>query len=156
MKNEKICSFYISEFHLLTILLPYINEKILAQKEIAIILQNDISRDVETYLKNVRNLNLDNEKIINIGWKKSQKFSINDIENKDIIVIGDKKYIEEVNNNIEKFNVFEILNCYKISDIDRIDKVLENHNKVLSTRGKRDSKKFSQNAQKRKTIRTQL
>lgn len=156
MNNQKICSFYISEFHLLTILLPYINEKILEQKEIAVILQNDISRDVKTYLKNVRNLNLDNEKIINIGWNKSKKENINNLEGKYVIVIGNKNYIEEVNNNIEKLDICEILNCYKMKDIDRIDKVLEMHDKVLNTQGKRDSKKFSQNAQKRKTIRTQI
>ena len=28
MGNEKMCSFYVSDFHLITILLPYINEKI--------------------------------------------------------------------------------------------------------------------------------
>lgn len=157
MNNQKICSFYISEFHLLTILLPYINEKIIEQKEIAVVLQNDISKDVKTYLKNVRNLNLDDDKIINIGWKKSKRENINNIEGKDVIVIGDKKYIEEVNNNIDQqFNVCEILNCYKVDDIDRIDKVLEKHSKVLNTEGKRDCKKFSQNAQKRKTIRTQI
>ncbi len=118
MNNQKICSFYISEFHLLTILLPYINEKIIEQKEIAVVLQNDISKNVKTYLNNVRNLNLNKERIINIGWKKSQKENISNIEGKDIIVIGDKKYIEEVNNNIDKqFNVCEILNCYKVDDI---------------------------------------
>lgn len=157
MNNQKICSFYISEFHLLTILLPYINEKIIEQKKIAVILQNDISKDVKTYLKNVGNLNLNSEKIINIGWKKSKKENINDIEGKDVIIIGDKEYIEEINNNIDKnFNVCEILNCYKVNDIDRIDKILEKHGKVLNTEGKKDSKKFSQNAQKRKTIRTQI
>lgn len=34
MNNQKICSFYISEFHLLTIVLPYINEKILEKKKL--------------------------------------------------------------------------------------------------------------------------
>lgn len=152
MNNQKICSFYISDFHLLTILLPYINEKIIEQKEIAVVLQNDISKNVKTYLKNVGNLNLDNEKIINIGWKKSE--NINNIEGKDIIIIGDKNYIDEINNRIDSNNVGEILNCYKVSDMDRIDIVLEKHNKVLKTEGKREVKNFSQNAQKIKTIKT--
>ena len=153
MNNQKICSFYISEFHLLTILLPYINEKIVEQKEIAVILQNDISKNVKTYLKNVRNLNLDNEKIIDIGWKKNE--DINNIDGKDIIIIGDKKYIDKMNSKIdENNNVGEILNCYKISDMDRIDMVLEKHNKVLKTEGKKEFKNFSQNAQKTKTIKT--
>lgn len=157
MNNQKVCSFYISEFHLLTILLPYINEKIKEQREIAVILQNDISKNVTNYLSNVRNLNLDTEKIIEIGWSKTGKEKVNNLEGKDVIVIGDKEYIEEINKIVETENhVSEILNCYKVSDIERIDKVLSNHNKVLKTEGKIDVRNFSQNAQKRKTIKTQI
>ena len=158
MNNQKICTFYISEFHLLTILLPYINGKLLEEKEIAVILQNDISGNVKTYLKNVRNLNLDNEKIINIGWNKSSEKELeNDLNGKYIIVVGSKEYIEKVNSKIiQNFTTEEILNCYKVNEIERIDKILMNHSKVLNTRGKRDVKKFSQNTQKSKTIRTQI
>ena len=158
MNNQKICTFYISEFHLLTILLPYINGKLLEEKEIAVILQNDISGNVKTYLKNVRNLNLDNEKIINIGWNKSSEKELeNDLNGKYIIVVGSKEYIEKVNSKIiQNFTTEEILNCYKVNEIERIDEILMNHSKVLNTRGKRDVKKFSQNAQKSKTIRTQI
>ncbi len=158
MNNQKICSFYISEFHLLTILLPYINEKILEEKEVAVILQNDISKNVTNYLSNVRNLNLNTEKIIEIGWNKSKKEEVNSsLEGKDVIVIGDREYIEEINNIIEKeIQVSEILNCYKVNEIERIDKILTTHNKVLKTEGKIDVRNFSQNAQKRKTIKTQI
>lgn len=156
MSNQKICSFYISEFHLLTILLPYINEKILEKKKIAVILQKDILGNVESYLNNVRNINLDKEKIINIGWKKTKSENMNDFEEKDVVVIGNKEYIEEINKKLDNINVLEILNCYKVNEIERIDKILSNHNMVLNTEGKRDVRKFSQNAQKRKTIKTQI
>ncbi len=158
MNNQKICSFYISEFHLLTILLPYINEKILEEKEVAVILQKDISKNVTSYLSNVGNLNLNTEKIIEIGWNKSKKENVNNkLEGKDVIVIGDKEYIEEINNIFEKeIPVNEILNCYKVSDIERIDRILNDHNEVLKTEGKIDARNFSQNAQKRKTIKTQI
>ncbi len=158
MNNQKICSFYISEFHLLTILLPYINEKIEEQKEVAVILQNDISGNVTDYLNNVRNLNLNAQKIVEIGWNKSEKENVtNNLEGKVVIVIGEKDYIEEINKKIElSINVEEVLNCYRINDIERIDKVLSKHNKVLKTEGKSDVKNFSQNTQKRETIKTQI
>jgi len=102
MENQKICSFYISEFHLLTILLPYINEKILEQKKVAVILQKDITKNVTSYLENVRNLNLNNEKIIEIGWNKTEQTKLNkNLEGKEVIVIGDKEYIEEINSIVE-------------------------------------------------------
>ena len=156
MNTQKICSFYISEFHLLTILLPYINEKIIEKRKIAVILQKDISENVENYLKNVRNINLDNEKIINIGWKESKRRNIDDLRGKDVVVVGDKEYIENINNELENFEVKEILNCYKVNEIERIDMILSGHSKVLNTEGTRDVTKFSQNAQKRKTIKTQI
>ncbi len=156
MNTQKICSFYISEFHLLTILLPYINEKIIEKRKIAVILQKDISENVENYLKNVRNINLDNEKIINIGWKESKRRNIDDLKGKDVVVVGDKEYIENINNELENFEVKEILNCYKVNEIERIDMILSGHSKVLNTEGTRDVTKFSQNAQKRKTIKTQI
>ena len=109
-------------------------------------------------LSNVGNLNLNTEKIIEIGWNKSKKENVNNkLEGKDVIVIGDKEYIEEINNIFEKeIPVNEILNCYKVSDIERIDRILNDHNEVLKTEGKIDARNFSQNAQKRKTIKTQI
>ena len=158
MNNQKVCSFYISEFHLLTIVLPYINEKIKEQNEIALILQKDISTNVKTYLENVKNLNIDDEKIKRINWKKSNYEKIDDnFKGKNIIIIGSKDYIEDINKKLESIEgIQEILNCYKVNEIERIDKILLSHNKILSTKGKKDVKKFSQNAQKRKTIRTQI
>lgn len=158
MNNQKVCSFYISEFHLLTIVLPYINEKIKEQNEIALILQKDISTNVKTYLENVKNLDIDDEKIKRINWKKSNYEKIDDnFKGKNIIIIGSKDYIEDINKKLESIEgIQEILNCYKVNEIERIDKILLSHNKILSTKGKKDVKKFSQNAQKRKTIRTQI
>ena len=158
MNNQKVCSFYISEFHLLTIVLPYINEKIKEQNEIALILQKDISTNVKTYLENVKNLDIDDEKIKRINWKKSNYEKIDDnFKGKNIILIGSKDYIEDINKKLESIEgIQEILNCYKVNEIERIDKILLSHNKILSTKGKKDVKKFSQNAQKRKTIRTQI
>ena len=158
MNNQKVCSFYISEFHLLTIVLPYINEKIKEQNEIALILQKDISTNVKTYLENVKNLDIEDKTIKRINWKKSNDEKIDDnFKGKNIIIIGSKDYIEDINKKLESIEgIQEILNCYKVNEIERIDKILLSHNKILSTKGKKDVKKFSQNAQKRKTIRTQI
>ena len=75
MRKEKICSFYVSDFHLITILLPYINEKILEEKEIITILQNDVSKSIKRYLKSVKNLNIEKERILDIGWKEIKKMN---------------------------------------------------------------------------------
>lgn len=154
MNNEKICSFYVSSSHLLTIILPYINEEIQAGKEVITILQNDFEQEVEQYLKNVKNLNIDYEKIRRIGWKKTRKSMIKKYVGKDILVIGNEQYIAEVNKKLNEESEYnEIINCYKITKIKRIDDILSSHDKILNTSGKNE--KFSHNAQKRKTIKSQ-
>ena len=64
MKNQKTCSFFVSNAHLLTIILPYINEKISEGKKVKIITQTDLTDEVKKYLKNVKKLNNDNIKKI--------------------------------------------------------------------------------------------
>ena len=64
----KLCSFYVSDWHLVTMLLPYINKKINEQAKIATILENDIQENVKTL---VEKLNLKNaEKILLIDMEK--------------------------------------------------------------------------------------
>ena len=43
----KLCSFYVSDWHLVTMLLPYINKKINEQAQIATILENNVEENVK-------------------------------------------------------------------------------------------------------------
>ena len=105
----KLCSFYVSEWHLITMLLPYINKKVNEETKIATILENDIKDNVELL---VQKLNLKNEeKVLNIDWKSkdAKKYSNiskiiegNNENNILIIVNGNKEYIKEANENIQK------------------------------------------------------
>ena len=61
----KLCSFYVSDWHLVTMLLPYINKKINEQAQIATILENNVEENVK---KLVEKLNLKNkEKILKLN-----------------------------------------------------------------------------------------
>ena len=63
-KFMKLCSFYVSDWHLVTMLLPYINKQINEETKIATIIENDIKNNVEVLVKK---LNLKNqEKILKI------------------------------------------------------------------------------------------
>ena len=150
MGNEKMCSFYVSDFHLITILLPYINEKITEEKEI------DVSKSIKRYLKNVKNLNVEKEKILDIGWKEMKKMKNMNLEGKILIVSGEEEFVRNVNQNIiENVSETEILNCYKILNTEDIARIAENYTVFLNTSGKTNAKENSQNEQKRKTIQSQ-
>ena len=57
----KLCSFCVSDWHLVTMLLPYINTKINEKAKIAVILEKDIRQNVETLLER---LNLKNKETL--------------------------------------------------------------------------------------------
>lgn len=157
MKKEKICSFYVSDFHLITILLPYINEKITEEKEIITILQNDVSKSIKRYLKNVKNINVEKEKILDIGWKEIKKMKNLDLENKILIVSGEEDFVKNINNELyNQINNYELLNCYKINNTEDISRIASEYTMFLNTSGKTDLTENSQNEQKRKTIQTQI
>ena len=154
---KKVCSFYVSDWHLVTMLLPHINEKINEEVKIDTILQYNIQNQMETLLEKLR---IENKtKILNIDWKNKQTNEntieniINTKENQiEIIINGNMEYIEEANKQIENFiNSHEqfknkkitIIDCYNVNDYkDKISQILEKHEKILNTSGEKEKTEY--------------
>ena len=135
-KIEKACSFYVSDYHLEMILMPYINSKIDNNEEIEIATEKDLRDSVKTLISKVNISNENKEKIMNLGWNKDEKKSIK--ENSNIIVIGTEDYINKVNNQIESsnFEKVNIVNCYNFDDVKNdINKIVDSHDNSLNTIG---------------------
>ncbi len=156
-KVEKICSFYVSDWHLVTMLLPYINKKIEEKSKITTILEKDIESNIETL---VEKLNLKkSEKILEINWKKqevkkysklaqilSKQIDNNATEN-IILVNGTKEYIDKVNKNLNKYisnlkenkTKIKIINFYEVLEFNyNITEILDEHDKILNTSGEKE------------------
>ena len=145
----KICGFYVSDWHLVTMILPYINEKVEKGAKITTILEKDIEENVITLLKK---LNLkDEEKILNINWKKNNKNKLTlnvENQNQELIVIinGNKDFIEEKNKKISKYfkthiisNNIRIINLYEITEFNgSITEILDEHDKMINTSGEKE------------------
>lgn len=145
----KLCSFYVSDWHFVTMLLPYINKKINEQAKIATILEKDIQKNVEILVKK---LNLKNkEKILNINWKKIKEINktIENIENNQeliILISGSKEFIEKQNIKLAKYfvaknhkQVIKIINCYEVMEFNgNIQEILDKHDKILNTSGEKE------------------
>ena len=160
LKNniERLCSFYVSDCHLVTMLLPYINKQINEKNNIITILENDIEENIKILTKK---LNLKNkEKILELDWKKSNGKKYSEIENKlkkiekenvlnVIFINGSKNYIDMTNENINKFfnenkdkykeiNI-KILDCYEVGEFNfNIKEILDSHDKILNTSGEKE------------------
>ena len=145
----KLCSFYVSDWHLVTMLLPYINRKINEQTKIAVILEKDIKQNIIIL---VEKLNLRNkEKILSLNWNKKQeiKKQLNSLkENEEIVIFinGREEFIKKQNRKIEGYvqkhlvkNNIKVVNCYDITKYSgSISQILDEHDKVLNTSGERE------------------
>ena len=76
------------------------------------------------------------EKILNLGWNGKKE---NNIEDKSIIIIiGNKKYIENKNDEIRERNNEDItiIDCYNFEDIKQnMDNIINDYSKNLNTTG---------------------
>ena len=138
---EKICSFYVSDFHLEMIMLPYINDKIDKKANIAIITEKNLTETVQELISKINLTKEKKEKILNLGWTNSGLNTIK-IDKKSkgekiVFIIGSRNYIDNVNKNIEekiKDIKIKIINCYDLAEIQKdITEIVSQHSKVLNT-----------------------
>lgn len=130
-RKEKICCFYVSEFHLEMILVPYINEKI--NEDITILTEKKLRGTLEILISKI-NLNEENkEKILKLGWDGEEKIK----ENSNIIIIGSKEFIKNKNEELENKNVLSVLDCYDFEEEkDDINNIVKKYKASLNTLGK--------------------
>ena len=134
-KIEKVYSSYVSEYHLEMILLPFINSKIEEKENVVIETEYDMNETLNTLLSKLNLKEENKEKILRLGWNKKE----NNIESKDnVIIIGNKDYIENTNRRImqKKIEDLTIVDCYKFEDIcNNMSEVADKYDFNLNTNG---------------------
>lgn len=154
---KKTCGFYISEWHLVTMLLPHIANSVENGEKVETLLNKNIKKEIEEVLSRL-NLNKFTEKrIININWENIPNNKFNQIRNYmdeivknndeiEILINGKKEEIDCTNKNIEywvdmninkiKNKKINIINCYEISEFNsNINKILDEHDFIINTSG---------------------
>ena len=130
-RKEKLCCFYVSEFHLEMILVPYINERI--GENITILTEKKLRETVEILISKMNLKEENKEKILNLEWNGNKEIK----ENSNIIIIGSKEYIQEKNKELENKNVLNVLDCYNFEEEkDNINNIVKQYNNTLNTLGK--------------------
>ena len=134
-KIEKVYSSYVSEYHLEMILVPFINSKIEEKENVVIETEYDMNETLNTLLSKLNLKEENKEKILRLGWNKKE----NNIESKDnVIMIGNKDYIENTNRRIMQKNIEDltIVDCYKFEDIcNNMSEVADKYDFNLNTNG---------------------
>ena len=130
-RKEKKCCFYVSEFHLEMILVPYINEKI--NEDITILTEKKLRETLEILISKMNMKEENKEKILKLGWDGEEKIK----ENSNIIIIGSKEFIKNKNEELENKNVLSVLDCYDFEEEkDDIDNIVKKYKASLNTLGK--------------------
>lgn len=149
---ETLCSFYVSDWHIVTMLLPYINVQINENRKVSTILEKDIEMRVFELLGK---LNLKNEeKMKQINWKPTNGYKYEVVsqildEEKEkaqvIFLCGNKDFIEKSRQNIEKWYdtrekvQIKMIDCYEVTEFNcHIQEILDAHDKILNTSGERE------------------
>ena len=107
---KKTCSFYISDNHLSTLLLPYIKEKIKSNVKIKTFFENNIEKNIEKVTAGINMEEYIKKEILKINWDRTEETKCSKIlknmkiDNEDINVIvgGSKEYVHTINKCLEK------------------------------------------------------
>lgn len=128
---EKTCCFYVSEFHLEMILVPYINEKI--EENITILTEIKLKETLEILISKMNLKQENKEKILKLGWNGENEIK----ENSNIIIIGSRQFIEKKNKELENRNALSVLDCYNFEEEgDNINNIVSGYENMLNTLGK--------------------
>ncbi len=133
---KRICSFYVSEFHLGMILLPYISQKIERKESILIVSEKNLLNSIKELVSKVNLKEEIKNQILNLKWNCSNIVEIKDKSN--IILIGKEKFIEDKVKEIEEKNINEIqiIDCYYFEEIkNKMQDIVEKHDRSLNTLG---------------------
>lgn len=150
---ERMCSFYVSNIHLSTMILPYLSEKLGKGEVLTTFLEKDLQKEMELLLSKT-NIKEELKNIINnINWYKTEKTKYTEIEsninrykntsNINILVAGTKEYIENINKNIETYiinnnNIYvNIIDAYEVEENKKnFNEILRNYKYIINTSGK--------------------
>lgn len=146
---KKICGLYVNEWHLTTMILPYIHKTIKEKNKVITILENGIKDNILELLSKMNLDNKLNEKILEINWTSNKTCKYEEIkyqiqeQNKEIkiIVKGTTQYIKNANRNIEKLineikpKEVTIINCYDVSKYKNVNEILKQYEYIINTAG---------------------
>lgn len=157
MNILKICSFYVSDWHLTAMLLPYIEDAEEREEHLNTLLEKNISYNMQEILTRVKISDRKKDEIIKVGWENKDIIKYSEIKKYmekvtkegdkiTIIVEGTKARIETLGKNIDKWinksekklkkKEIRIINCYEVTEFNQdLNEILNKHDKILNTAG---------------------
>ena len=151
-KVKRICSFSVSNWHLITMIIPYLNKELENEHPICTFFETDMEEIIKEFLKKLTLKNELKNELANLNWSSNKKYKytqieeqLNNINNKNthyIFINGDLNFIKEANYLVEETNKdvkINIINCYNIVEFNKnIIDILNSTDKILNTSGEHE------------------
>lgn len=152
---QKVCSFYVSNMHFATMILPFVNKQMEEETKIITFFENNFTINIELVLSRLTISEERKKELLGINWKNTSTnkcFNVEKIlknqliinEKSIIIINGTEEYINIVNNYIERFfeknskktNEIKIMNFYEVGTFnENIKEILDKHDNIFNTGG---------------------
>lgn len=147
MLEDKICGFNVNEFHLVTMIMPYIYEKINEGKTISTFFEKDVQEIYEKVININEKFWKNKDKLDEIDWRKTEINNISEKFDKEVdivIVAGKKDFIDKINRLVINFHTkFTLVNCFEIDDFNKnLENIVKKYDKILCTKGVREIKEL--------------
>lgn len=147
---KRMCSFYVSDIHLSTMILPYLSEKIEKGEILTTFLEKDIQKEMELLMTKTNIKEKLKEIIRSVNWNRTKLISYENIKEHikqykgaiNVLVVGTEEYINIVSENLKKY--LSENNEVKIKEIDaymleenknKFDEILKRYKYMLNTSG---------------------
>ena len=133
---EKLCCFYVSEFHLEMILLPFINKSLDENKKIFIVSEINLEKSLGILVSKINLKENRKNEILNLDWKNNSIKNVED--NSIIIIVGKNKFIKNINEQLKNRDNI-IVDCYDFEETkDNVMEISKMYEKSLNTKGIQD------------------
>lgn len=155
--TQKVCSFYVSNMHFATMILPFVNKQMSEKTNIVTIFENSFTTNIELVLSRLTITEERKKELLSVNWKNTNILKYSNIEkklknkllkneNNIVIINGSEEYIDKVNECIKKYlekklnkmelNKIKIMNFYEVGIFnENIKDILDKHDFVFNTAG---------------------
>lgn len=111
---QKVCSFYVSNMHFATMILPFVNKQMEEKAKIITFFENNYTTNIELVLSKLTIKEENKKKLLEVNWKSTDTVKYANIEKtlrnelsrkcqNIIIVNGSEEYINIVNSCIDRY-----------------------------------------------------
>jgi hypothetical protein len=141
---KKVCNFYVSEWHMLTSVIPYVQKQFDKENDVIVVSKQELKEKVEILISRLNLKEENKNKILDLKYYHNIEDVKTNDKNLTIIISGENNFIENSNNKLKRNLVSKgryvtVVNCYEILDTKQnMTQILNEHSKVLNVSGEQE------------------